>query len=84
MKTALNRRAFCKTVAVGCPALLAGAGAAGAAGAEPIPPARTRVGLVTYCLGLHQKAPPELREGKDLSDPLTFLEESHRLGAGGI
>ena len=46
--------------------------------------ASSRLGLVTYCCRIRanqlRKADPPV----DLSRPLTFLEHSHRLGAGGI
>ncbi len=46
-------------------------------------PAKTKLGVVIYCCGIRQRAARAAGE-PSLSDPLTFLEHCHRLGAGGI
>ena len=81
MNAPVNRRSFCRSLALGSSALALGARAGTSASA---PPERTSLGLVSYCFGLHQSAWSKHRQGKDLGDPLAMLEESHRLGAGGI
>ena len=45
---------------------------------------RTKLGLVTYCLDMHQKTPGAGEGANPLSSPLGFLEECHRLGAAGM
>lgn len=45
---------------------------------------KTQLGIVEYCLGIHQRAPRTGGRKQQLSDPLAFLEHCHRLGAGGI
>src|SRR6266478_8983665 len=44
---------------------------------------RTRMGIVTYALGIHQKNEWGGRH-QGLTPALALLEESHRLGASGI
>lgn len=53
---------------------------AAAAAAAP----RTGLGLVTYCLGLRQRAEKRRDPAVDLFEPLTFLDHCRQLGAGGI
>lgn len=56
-------------------------GLEGVARASEEPAARrTGLGVVAYALGLAQRA----RRARDLTDPQVFLEECHRLGAGGM
>src|SRR5690348_14914351 len=66
---------------------LASAGSAlllGAAAAEPEPQLpRTKMGIVTYAFGIHQKNHWSGRH-EGLSPALALLEESQRLGAAGI
>ncbi len=48
---------------------------------------RTGMGLVTYSLGIHQKAGKAGKAGtidRDLSDPMVFLEACREFGAGGM
>ncbi len=45
---------------------------------------KTGMGLVIYCLGHQQRARKRKGPKADLFEPLTFLEECHRLGAGGV
>jgi sugar phosphate isomerase/epimerase len=47
-------------------------------------PARTGLGLVEYCLGVRRRATKPKGASADLSDPLTFLDVCHGLGAGGM
>lgn len=42
------------------------------------------MGIVTYSLGIHQRATKGASAGLDYNDPLGFLEACHRLGAGGV
>jgi sugar phosphate isomerase/epimerase len=78
--TTINRREALGVLAGVAPAL----GLCGAASAfeDPLPP-RSRMGIVIYALGLHQK---DGWEGRHLGLPpaLAFLEECHDLGAAGI
>ncbi len=60
---------------------LAGSGAAPAP--DPSAAPRTRLGVVIYALGIHQRNQWAGRHA-DLPPALAFLEECHRLGAGGI
>lgn len=46
-------------------------------------PAKTRMGVVIHSYGIRNSADRE-GEKPPLSDPLTFLEHCHRLGAGGV
>ena len=52
--------------------------------AVPEPPKRSKMGIVTYSFGIHQKATKGARTGLDYNDPIGFLEACHQLGAGGI
>jgi 3-oxoisoapionate decarboxylase len=52
--------------------------------AVPEAPMRSKMGIVTYSFGIHQKATRSARTGLDYNDPLGFLEACHQLGAGGI
>ena len=79
MKT-MTRREALRSVAGGCSAVLFG-GVARAFG-EP-PPKRSRLGIVIYALGIHQRANWSGRH-QGVAPALAFLEECHRLGAGGI
>ena len=45
---------------------------------------RTQLGVVIYCFGIRQRAERSRDGGRDLFDPLEFLEHCHRVGAGGI
>lgn len=45
---------------------------------------RCGMGLVTYCLGIHQKAHKGGAVTRDLADPMEFLEACRDLGAGGM
>jgi sugar phosphate isomerase/epimerase len=48
-------------------------------------PQRTKLGLVSYCLGIRERARQAGRApGPTLGDPTAFLEECHRMGAGGM
>jgi len=78
--TGLNRRELLLALAAGGSALLGG-GAAGAPGGPA--PVRTRMGIVTYALGIHQRNRWEGRH-QGLAPALAFLEECRILGAGGI
>jgi sugar phosphate isomerase/epimerase len=62
----MTRREALVTMAGGCATLLLGSEIK-----------RSRLGIVTYALGIHQ-------QHAGLSSPLAFLEECYRLGAGGI
>jgi sugar phosphate isomerase/epimerase len=46
------------------------------------PTEKTQLGIVLYCLGIRQRA--ERAGGRNLSDPIAFLEHCRGLGAGGI
>jgi 3-oxoisoapionate decarboxylase len=52
--------------------------------ADDAPSRRSKMGLVTYVFNLHQDAARTDKTLSDLSDPLNFLEECYRLGAGGV
>ena len=45
---------------------------------------KTRLGIVSYCLGIRQRLGPSGSGQRGLADPLGLLEYCHRLGAGGI
>jgi len=45
---------------------------------------KTRMGIVTYCLGIRNRADRAAGRQPNFNDPLNFLEHCHRLGAGGI
>jgi sugar phosphate isomerase/epimerase len=45
---------------------------------------KTGLGVCIYCLGIRSRAERQRGGRADFSDPLTFLEYCHRLGAGGI
>jgi sugar phosphate isomerase/epimerase len=72
----LTRRQALLAMAGGGAALLLGA-------AAPQPVRRNRLGIVIYALGIHQRANWAGRH-TGLAPALAFLEECHRLGAGGI
>jgi sugar phosphate isomerase/epimerase len=77
----MNRRQMLRSLAGACSALALNSPPSLSAAASP---SRTRLGIVTYCLSLRQKALAQGGAGKSLADPLTFLEECRALGAGGI
>jgi sugar phosphate isomerase/epimerase len=77
----MNRREMLRSLAGACSALALNSPANLSAAASR---GTTRLGIVTYCLGIRQKAMAKGGAGKSLSDPLTFLEECHALGAGGV
>ncbi len=76
----MNRREMLLSAAGGLSASLLAATAG--RGAQQ-PPGKTGLGIVTYCLGIQQRAQ---RGGgqRPLSDPLNLLQHCRRLGAGGI
>lgn len=77
----MNRRDVLRWTAGGCfGAALPRCAGVWAAG----PPARTGMGLVTYCCALRQKAEKRHDPKRDVFEPLAFLEHCHGLGAGGI
>jgi sugar phosphate isomerase/epimerase len=47
-------------------------------------PVRTGLGLVEYCLGNRRRAMKRKEAPADLSEPMTFLDVCHGMGAGGI
>jgi len=51
-------------------------------GQAPAP--RSKMGLVTYVFNVHHSAARTNKSLPALNDPLNFLEECHRLGAGGM
>lgn len=73
-----HRRGFLKAGTAALTALSAGRGSG------ELAPKKSKLGLVTYVFAIHQRAAKGDRNLADLNDPLTFLEESHRLGAGGM
>ena len=80
MTTAITRReAMSRLAGAGAALLLGGAGELLA---QPAP-RRTRMGIVIYAMTIHQRNQWEGRHA-GLSPAIAFLEESHRLGAGGI
>lgn len=79
MKPITRREALLTIAAAGSATLLPPFPSAGA----DSPPRRTTMGIVTYALGIHQKHQWDGRH-QGLSPALALLEESHRLGAGGI
>lgn len=74
MKT-LTRREALFTLAAGCGTMLLGSAAAETR--------RSRLGIVIYALGIHQRANWSGRH-QGLAPALAFLEECHRFGSGGI
>jgi 3-oxoisoapionate decarboxylase len=75
----MNRREALAALAGSCSgALLGGSAALAQAAARP-----ARMGIVTYALGLHAQHQWAGRHA-GLAPALALLEESHRLGAGGI
>ncbi len=52
-------------------------------GAADAQPKRCGMGIVEYAFAFHRKAWKQQNKA-DLGDPLEFLREAHRLGAGGI
>ncbi len=76
----INRREAILTLSSAGSALLVGATAGDAAETTP---QRTRMGIVTYAFGIHQKNRWAGRH-EGLSPALALLEESHDLGAAGI
>ena len=79
MNHVISRREFATQLAKA--ALLSGS--VPALAGEPASP-RSKMGLVTYVFTAHQEAARTDKTMVDLSDPLSFLEECHRLGAGGM
>jgi sugar phosphate isomerase/epimerase len=79
MKNSINRREFVARTAM---AILA-VGSASSLRGQPDRP-RSKMGLVTYVFTIRQKAVKTDKAMVDLNDPLNFLEECHRLGAGGM
>jgi 3-oxoisoapionate decarboxylase len=71
----LTRRQALFTLAGGCGGVLLGGSAS--------EPKRCRLGIVTYALGIHEQNHYSGRH-TGLSPALAFLEECHRLGAGGM
>ncbi|HYW80100.1 MAG TPA: hypothetical protein VE890_11015, partial [Thermoguttaceae bacterium] len=41
---------------------------------------KTRMGIVTYCLGIRNRADRAAGRQPNFNDPLNFLEHCHRLG----
>jgi 3-oxoisoapionate decarboxylase len=70
----MTRRQALLTMAGGCGSLLLGAAAE---------PKRSKLGIVIYALGIHEQNHWDGRH-TGLAPALAFLEECHRLGAGGI
>lgn len=64
--------------------LTALAGSAAASGLAGAATNKTGLGIVTYALGIRQRAGKKQGEKTDISDPMSFLEYCHSLGAGGI
>ena len=79
MKNRINRREFLACTAMATLAV----GSVPALRGQPDRP-RSKMGLVTYVFTVRQKAAQTNQTLLDLNDPLNFLEESHRLGAGGM
>jgi len=79
MKPISRREAVAALAAAGCATLLPGGTADGA----EKPRRRTSMGIVSYAFGIHEK---NRWGGKynSLSPAVALLEETHRLGAGGI
>lgn len=73
----MNRREMLGSI-VGGTAVSLLAAPAEMSGREP--PSQGKLGIVTYALGILQRA----GDAGDLADPVTFLDHCHRLGAGGI
>jgi 3-oxoisoapionate decarboxylase len=78
MKPMSRREALLSLAGGGASLLLGGAGALGQAAAR-----RSRMGIVTYALGIHAQNQWAGRH-QGLAPALALLEESRRLGAGGI
>lgn len=77
----LNRRELLRSLAGGLSTLaLGGVGEAQTPSVFP----HAKLGLVTYCLDIHQKSAGTGTAGNPLATPLGFLEECHRLGAAGM
>jgi len=74
----IDRRQFLRAAVGACAALSLGGSALAAGTSRPA----TGMGIVSYSLAIRQSA--LRREGRDLSDPLTFLRECQQLGAGGM
>jgi sugar phosphate isomerase/epimerase len=76
----MTRREALLTLSTAGSAVLLGASATNTDGdSRP----RTKMGIVTYAFGIHQKNQWDGRH-KGLSPAMALLEESHRLGAAGI
>jgi sugar phosphate isomerase/epimerase len=75
----LNRREALATLSLASSALICGQSSALGATDSP----RTRMGIVTYAFGIHQRNNWQGRHA-GLSPAMALLEESHRLGAAGI
>jgi sugar phosphate isomerase/epimerase len=57
------------------------AAVAAASGYSAVPPQKTALGIVVYCLGINRRLQ---RQRRDLFSPPEFLDYCHSLGAGGI
>jgi sugar phosphate isomerase/epimerase len=79
MKNRINRRDFLARTAL---ATLAFGSASALRGQPEVQ--RSKMGLVAYVFNVRMKAAKTDKSLVDLSDPLNFLEECHRLGAGGM
>jgi sugar phosphate isomerase/epimerase len=79
MKNRIHRRDFLAKTALATLAL----GSPSALRSQP-ESQRSKMGLVAYVFNVHTKAAKTDKALVDLSDPLNFLEECHRLGAGGM
>lgn len=78
----MNRRDMLLSVAAGLSGSLldASSGVCGQAGAAE----KKRLGVCVYCLGLRNRAERARDKTSNFTDPLSFLEYCHGIGAGGI
>jgi 3-oxoisoapionate decarboxylase len=79
MKNRINRREFLARTALATLAF----GSTSALRGQP-EGSRSKMGLVSYVFNVHHLAAKTNKTLVDLNDPLNFLEECHRLGAGGM
>jgi len=79
MKNHINRRDFLARTALATLAF----GSASALRGQP-EGQHSKMGLVSYVFNVHHKAAKTNKTLVDLNDPMNFLEECHRLGAGGM
>jgi len=79
MQHRINRRDFLARTALATLAF----GSASALRSQSERP-RSQMGLVSYVFNVHLKAAKTNKTLVDLNDPLNFLEECHRFGAGGM